>query len=164
VLYPARVWPHKNHARLVDAMRLVRRTHPGMRLVLTGGGTELLPDLPDWVEARGNVPGSELPRLYATAACLAFPSLYEGFGQPPLEAMAAGCPVAAGAAGSLPEVCGDAAVMFDPEDVEAIAHGIEQALTDRDALVARGHERVRRFTWQRCAEATVAAYRSVQRG
>jgi glycosyltransferase involved in cell wall biosynthesis len=82
VLYPARAWPHKNHARLIEAVALVRRQRPTLRLVLTGGGAEALGALPEWVEDRGQVPGEELRSLYARAACLAFPSLYEGFGMP----------------------------------------------------------------------------------
>src|SRR5690606_39009263 len=102
VLYPARGWKHKNHARLIEAMRLVRAERPDMRLVLTGGGLDSLGELPDWVEVRGLVSGDELRELYRSAAVLAFPSLYEGFGLPPLEAMASGCPVAATDAGSVP--------------------------------------------------------------
>lgn len=161
VLYPARGWPHKNHDRLVAAMELVRRTRPGMRLVLTGGGLDALGDLPDWVERRGLVSVPELRRLYQEAACLAFPSLYEGFGLPPLEAMASGCPVAAARSGSLPEICGSAAAMFDPEDPTAIAAGIETALTDAGSLVARGLEQVKLFTWSRCADVHARVYQEV---
>ena len=94
-------------------MELVRRVHPGMRLVLTGGALKGLMDLPDWVDVRGLVSRTELTSLYQRAAVLAFPSLYEGFGLPLLEAMACGCPVAASDAGSLPEIVGDAAALFD---------------------------------------------------
>ena len=105
-------------------MELVRRDAPALRLVLTGGGLESLGDLPSWVDNRGLVSREELLSLYQRAACLAFPSRYEGFGLPPLEAMASGCPVAAAAAGSLPEVCGDAATMFDPDDAADMAQAI----------------------------------------
>ncbi|MEO6058121.1 MAG: glycosyltransferase family 1 protein, partial [Gemmatimonadales bacterium] len=84
VLYPARGWAHKNHARLIEAMAIVRREFPGIRLVLTGGALDTLGDLPDWVDRRGLVPTAELHELYRSAAALAFPSLYEGFGLPPL--------------------------------------------------------------------------------
>ena len=161
VLYPARGWKHKNHARLVEAMTTVRQTRPDMRLVLTGGGLESLGDLPDWVDRRGLVSGEELRELYRQAAVLAFPSLYEGFGLPPLEAMASGCPVAASAVGSVPEVCGDAAVLFDPESPDAIAAGILSALAQADELTDRGLRQVRKFTWERCRDVHVDVYRDV---
>ena len=102
VFYPARAWPHKNHARLFEAMRLLRADGHDLRLVLTGGDLEKLGPLPDFVEWRGHVGTEELAEIYRRAAVLAFPSLYEGFGFPPLEAMASGCPVAAADSGSLP--------------------------------------------------------------
>lgn len=158
--YPARAWPHKNHDRLVEAVRLVREVEPAMRLVLTGGGTEVLRarGYPDWVEIRGLVPYDEVLRLYRTAACLVFPSLYEGFGLPPLEAMASGCPVAASQAGPLPEVCGDAAVLFDPEDPVAIAQAVVEALSRSADLADAGARQVERFGWDVCVDRHVAAY------
>lgn len=161
VLYPARGWKHKNHARLLEAMAAVRVVRPGMRLVLTGGGLESLGEIPDWVDVRGLVSGGELRELYRQAAVLAFPSLYEGFGLPPLEAMASGCPVAASAAGSIPEVCGDAAVLFDPEDPESIAAGILEALARSEELTRLGFEQVRLFTWERCRDVHVDVYRGL---
>jgi glycosyltransferase involved in cell wall biosynthesis len=142
-------------------MRLVRAERPELRLVLTGGGLDSLGELPDWVEVRGLVSGDELRELYRSAAVLAFPSLYEGFGLPPLEAMASGCPVAATDAGSVPEVCGDAAVLFDAEDPSAIASGILDALRRADELTRRGLEQVRAFTWERCRDVHLDVYRSV---
>lgn len=162
VLYPARGWPHKNHARLVEAMTILRRQYPGMRLVLTGGGLESLGELPEWVDRRGVVSEKELRRLYRSAAALAFPSLYEGFGLPPLEAMASGCPAAVSRRGALPGVCGDAAVLFDPLDAEAIADGIARAVEDDGSLVSRGLARAAGFTWQGCLDAHVDAYRLAQ--
>jgi glycosyltransferase involved in cell wall biosynthesis len=153
VLYPARGWPHKNHARLIDAMRLVREEVPGLRLVLTGGALDTIgDDLPEWVDRRGLVPRAELLSLYQRASCLVFPSRYEGFGLPPLEAMASGCPVAAASAGSLPEICGDAAVMFDPDDVRAIARAVLDARARGPELAVRGLEHCRTFTWSACAD------------
>ncbi|MEO7123863.1 MAG: glycosyltransferase family 1 protein, partial [Lacisediminihabitans sp.] len=134
VLYPARGWAHKNHARLVEAMRIVRKSIPDIRLVLTGGGLDTLGNLPEWVDRKGLVSTSELRELYRSAAVLAFPSLYEGFGLPPLEAMASGCPAAVADAGSIPEVCGDAAVLFDPLDPDSIAHGICAAIERGEEL------------------------------
>lgn len=161
VLYPARGWKHKNHPRLISAMQSVRAVHPGMRLVLTGGGLDALGELPDWVERKGLVEIEELHDLYRRAAVLAFPSLYEGFGLPPLEAMASGCPVAASDAGSIPEVCGDAAVLFDAQDPESIAQGILSAISASSDLSRRGLEQARHFTWERCRDVHVMAYRDL---
>ena len=161
VLYPARGWPHKNHARLIEAMAIVRARVPGLRLVLTGGGLDGLGALPDWVDRKGLVSYDELKVLYRSAAVLAFPSLYEGFGLPPLEAMASGCPVAASNAGSIPEVCGDAAVLFDALEVESIASGILEAIDRRVELASEGARKVQDFTWERCRDVHLAVYRSV---
>jgi glycosyltransferase involved in cell wall biosynthesis len=158
VLYPARGWAHKNHRRLIEAMRIVRSDMPDIRLVLTGGALDALGEVPDWVERKGLVSLEELHRLYRSAAVLAFPSLYEGFGLPPLEAMASGCPTAVANTGSLPEVCGDAAVMFDPLDPAAIADGIISAIGRRAELSALGIEQASKFTWEACASEHVAAY------
>jgi glycosyltransferase involved in cell wall biosynthesis len=150
LLYPANGWPHKNHERLLEAFALVRRERPELRLVLTGSGLERLPQ-GDGVEMRGHVPGDELVRLFQTAQALVFPSLYEGFGLPPLEAMACGCPVAASRAGALPEVLGDAARFFDPTDADEIAGAIVDVLADDGRLAERGLARARAFTWDECA-------------
>jgi glycosyltransferase involved in cell wall biosynthesis len=158
VLYPANRWPHKNHARLLAAFALVRDERPDLRLVLTGTRHERIP-LPVGVESRGHVPADVLVDLYRTAACLVFPSLYEGFGLPPLEAMACGCPVAVSNITSLPEVCGDAAEYFDPFSSEDIAAAIVRALDGR--LVDRGLARAAAFTWDACARAHDAAYRDL---
>ena len=96
--------------------------------------------------------------LYRRAACLVYPSLYEGLGTPPLEAMASGCPVAAANAGAIPEVCGDAAVLFDPTDVDAIAAGILQADERREELSERGLVRAAGFTWDETARQHEAVY------
>jgi glycosyltransferase involved in cell wall biosynthesis len=156
LLYPARPWPHKNHARLYEAFELLRRARPDLRLVLTGHGD--FGRVPDGVDVRGLVSRSELVELYRRAGTLVFPSLYEGFGQPPLEAMACGCPVAAAEAGSLPEVCGDSARLFDPHDPAAIAAAIDEVLAEPAEWSRRGLAHAQRFTWDRAAEAHEAAY------
>ena len=159
LLYPANPWPHKNHARLFEALALLRRDRPELRLVLTGTGH--VGDLPGGVENRGRVPPDGLVRLYRTAAALVFPSLYEGFGLPPLEAMACGCPVACSNATSLPEVCGDAAEYFDPTSPEDMARAMSAVLADPAPLVERGLARAREFGWERCAREHEAIYRSL---
>jgi glycosyltransferase involved in cell wall biosynthesis len=161
VLYPARPWPHKNHARLFQAIAALRETRPQLRLVLTGGGLERLEPLPDGVENLGPVPAAQLASLYRRAACLVFPSLYEGFGLPPLEAMACGCPVAASSAGAIPEICADAAVLFDPTDVDAMAAAMLEADGRRDELRELGLARAARYTWDETARLHEDVYREV---
>jgi glycosyltransferase involved in cell wall biosynthesis len=110
----------------------------------------------DWVSE------ADLEGLYREATCFVLPSLIEGFGLPVLEAMARDLPVACSSRPSLPEVVGDAALLFDPEDQAAVSAAVRRLLTDdalRSDLVARGRERVRLFTWERTAEATLASYR-----
>jgi len=159
VLYPARPWPHKNHARLYDAFTLLRRERSDLRLVLTGEGD--FGRLPPGVEARGRVSADALVDLYCGAAAVVFPSLYEGFGMPVVEAMACGCPVACSNAASLPEVVGDAARLFDPTDAEAIAGATNDVLRDPAPWIARGLERAQLFTWESNARAHDAVYREL---
>jgi glycosyltransferase involved in cell wall biosynthesis len=156
LLYPARRWPHKNHERLFEAFALLRRERPELRLVLTGGGD--FSGVPEGVEARGHVARSELVSLMQRASALVFPSLYEGFGLPPLEAMACGCPVASSNAAALPEVVGDAARLFDPHVPSAIAAAVREVLDDPQPWVERGLARAARFSWDETARATDAVY------
>jgi glycosyltransferase involved in cell wall biosynthesis len=157
LLYPANRWPHKNHGRLFTAFALVRRDRPDLRLVLTGQGHDQAP-LPRGVESRGHVSTDELVELYRSAAALVYPSLYEGFGIPLLEAMACGCPVASSNAGPLPEVGGDAARYFDPLSVEEMAAAIEDVL---ERPPPGGRERALLFTWEECARRHDAVYREL---
>ncbi len=156
LFYPAESWPHKNHARLFQAFARLRAARPGLELVVTGTGFR---DLPPGVRTVGRVGWDELPPLYRRAGALVFPSLYEGFGLPPLEAMASGCPVACSTAGSLPEVCEDAVVYFDPTSVDEMVAAVERALEGE--LVQRGLERAAGFTWERCARGHDAVYREL---
>jgi glycosyltransferase involved in cell wall biosynthesis len=156
VLYPANWWPHKNHELLLEAFALVRPTRPELRLVLTGAGHPS--NLPEGVASLGRIGDDHLADLYRTAAALVFPSLYEGFGLPPLEAMACGCPAAVSRAGALPEVCGDAAVYFDPTSVEDIARGIDEVL---EHPPDGGIEQAARFTWEEFAHRHDAVYREL---
>ena len=161
LLYPANRWPHKNHERLFEAFRQVRQARPELRLVLTGTGLEKLGRVPTGVGVRGRVGRDELARLYRTAAALVFPSLYEGFGQPALEAMASGTPVACSRTGSLPEVCGNAAVYFDPLSTEEIAEAILTVLDRPERLIERGLARAARFTWDETARRHDDVYRAL---
>jgi glycosyltransferase involved in cell wall biosynthesis len=161
--------PHKNLGRLISAVAAMAPERRPV-LVIPGYPTphELeLRDLatrlgvaddvvfPAWVDA------ATMEGLYALATAVVFPSLYEGFGLPVLEAMGRGVPVATSDRSSLPEVAGDAALLFDPTDVDAIRAAIERLLGDpgeRERLAAAGRERAARFTWERTAELTAAAY------
>jgi len=160
LLYPARPWPHKNHSRLFDAFAVLRDRHPALRLVLTGTGHEGL-SLPAGVEALGDVPLAGRIELYRRAALVVFPSLYEGFGLPPIEAMACACPVASSTAGSLREVCGDAARLFDPHSVEEIVTAVEDVLAAPDEWGRRGPPRASAFTWDATARAHDWIYREL---
>jgi glycosyltransferase involved in cell wall biosynthesis len=157
LIYPALGWPHKNHARLFEAFGILRQRRPGVELVLTSYEGSV----PDGVRSLGRVPRRELVELYRTAAALVFPSLYEGFGQPPLEAMACGCPVACSNAASLPEVVGDAARLFDPASVEEMVAALEEVLDDPATWRSRGLERAKEFTWERTARAHDEVYAEV---
>jgi glycosyltransferase involved in cell wall biosynthesis len=124
---------------------------------------ERLGVLPSVVEL-GAVGDADLPAVYAAVDLLLFPSLYEGFGWPPLEAMASGTPVVCSRAGSLDEIVGDAALTADPEDVDTLAQHAAAVLTEgetRARLIARGLERAGRFNWDRTATEVLGVYRTV---
>ena len=166
-LFVGGIQPRKDPLTAIEALALV---DGDLRLVLVGdekrGGDEVRAavrrlGLEPRVEFAGYVEHDGLAALYRGAACLVFPSRYEGFGLPVLEAMASGTPVVATTAGAVPEVAGDAAVLVEPGDPEALAVGIRHALGDRDRLVAAGLERVRRFTWAETARLTLAVYREL---
>jgi len=153
VLAVATLEPRKNLSRVVEAASAL-----GVELRVVGargwGGI----DVPGWV---GEVPDSELAALYRGARCVVYPSLYEGFGIPVLEAMACGAPVVTSRGTAMEEVAGGAAILVDPRDVESIAGGIEQALSQRDAFVPLGLERAREFTWERAADSVVELWREL---
>ena len=155
LLYPAQRWPHKNHARLFEALAPLPRA--AGRLVLTGYEATV----PEGVESLGHVSQDELVSLYRRAACLVFPSLYEGFGLPVVEAMACGCPVACSNAASLPEVCGDAARLFDPADAGRNRRRGRDVLAAPDEWAREGLARAAGFTWDACASAHDEVYREL---
>jgi glycosyltransferase involved in cell wall biosynthesis len=150
--------PRKNLGTLVDAYR--RLDSGGLSLAVAGAagwGEQPALDLPGVVRL-GYTRPDELPGLYRGASVFVFPSRFEGFGMPVLEAMACGVPCVVSAHPSLDEVCGEAAVRVDPEDPEAIARGIGDALARRDELVPSGLAHARRFTWRGCGEAHLRAW------
>jgi glycosyltransferase involved in cell wall biosynthesis len=147
--------PRKNLERLVDA---VRRTDKELRVVGARGWGKVKVE-GNGVSWLGEVTDAELARLYRGASCVAYPSLYEGFGIPVLEAMACGAPVVTTRGTAMEEVADGAAVLVDARDADEIAAGIERAELERDQLVARGLERARAFRWDAVADATVRVYR-----
>jgi glycosyltransferase involved in cell wall biosynthesis len=154
VLAVGTVEPRKNLARVIEA---TRRAGVELRIVGDPGWGDV-PVAGDHVRRLGFVPDEELASLYRGARCLVFPSIYEGFGIPAAEAMACGTPVVTTRASAMAEVVGEAGVLVDPYDAGSIAAGIEEADRRREALIPLGLERARRYTWDRAAEAAVAAY------
>lgn len=172
-IYVARLeHPGKNHLRLLKAFASVCAAAPtsAFRLVLAGADWHGAPEIHDAIAASpvrdrihcaGFVPDDDLPAWYSGARALVFPSLFEGFGLPPLEAMACGCPVLCSDRGSLLEVTGGAAGIFNPEDPSAIATSMTDLLTSsgqRDSLIQAGFRRAAQFRWECCAKETVALY------
>jgi glycosyltransferase involved in cell wall biosynthesis len=162
---------YKNIAGVLHVLAGLRRGGLDVRLVRVGrpldGADAALAErlqVGQQIIELGALDDAEMPALYNAVDLLLFPSLYEGFGWPPLEAMASGTPVVCSRAGSLDEVVGDAALTADAEDAEALTWHAAAALTDRPlrtALIARGLDRARAFSWDRAAEQTISVYRSV---
>ncbi len=169
--------PRKNLRRLIEAFLFLKREHAiPHQLRIVGQPAWLYDEVfesvrregaEDQVTFTGYLSDGELVETYQQAETMVYPSLYEGFGFPPLEAMACGCPVVCSKAGSLPEVAGDAAVMVNPESVTSIAQGILQVLNDpacKIDLQRKGLEQAKRFTWKLCAEETLKLYRAEIQG
>jgi glycosyltransferase involved in cell wall biosynthesis len=174
LLYPAQTWPHKNHVRLLEALALLRdRDGITVSLVCPGRRNSNFPEierriralrLDDQVCFPGFVGPDELRALFVLADGLVFPSLFEGFGMPVCEAFECGLPVASSTATGLPEVVGDAGLLFDPENVDAIAGSIRALWQERDLrerLIRRGHERAKLFSIDRAARIYRAHYRRI---
>ncbi len=173
LLYLGGINARKNIAQLFTAYARIRKRHPDLLLVV-GGKRQWRTgeidaafrrlDLASHVHFTGYVADADLPALYSAAELFVFPSLYEGFGLPPLEAMACGTPVVTSNVSSLPEAVGDAALTVDPYDVGELVLAIDRLLTDemlRADLRRRGMERASRFTWARTARETLAIYEQV---
>ena len=168
-LFVGNLTPRKNLLRVIQAFVLLRKDEPGLTLKIVGpkfwGSDEIsaLARETPGVELTGFVSEAELDRLYRGARALVFPSLYEGFGLPALEAMARGCPVIGSNVSSLPEVIGDAGLQVDPHSVEAIAGAMRQLQVPelRATLRARGLLRAGAYSWRTTAEQTLAVYQTV---
>ena len=179
VLYAGNIKPQKNLTRLIEAFAVAKSEladYPEfehLKLLVIGDELTKHPDLRrtvvrirvrEDVRFLGFVPYPVLRVFYARARAFLFPSLYEGFGLPPLEAMAHGTPVVTSNVSSLPEVLGQAALLVNPENVFEIARGIRQVLTDaalRQQLVERGYEQLRKYSWERSAQQVLQVYRFV---
>ena len=179
LLYAGNIRPQKNIPRLVEAFAVVRSelaSHPeyaDLRLIIIGDQIARNPAVRHSVISSrvencarflGFVPFDTLRIFYECAAAFVFPSLYEGFGLPPLEAMASGTPVVTSNISSLPEAVGDAAVLVNPENVFDIARGIREVLLNKDlraCLVAKGKEQAARFSWERTAREVIEIYQEV---
>jgi glycosyltransferase involved in cell wall biosynthesis len=170
-------YPHKNLEKLIDAFKDLRKKNPGIQLVLVGKEDYFYKRIKDrassdglWnEESRDNaiifpdyVPDEKLEVLYKQSIAYVFPSLYEGFGLPPLEAMAKGCPVVSSWAASMPEILGDAALYFDPEKRGDIKNKMETVRRDgelRKKMIRKGYEQAKKYSWWECARETLEVYR-----
>jgi glycosyltransferase involved in cell wall biosynthesis len=173
ILHVGTIQPRKNLTTLLEAFAALHARHPDVGLVIAGANGWLFEGfferlrrsgLEDRVTLTGQIPDEDLPGLYRSAEIFAYPSVYEGFGLPPLEAMACGVPVVCSNASSLPEVVGDAGILLDPLDVGGWVAALDGLLGDaqlRADLAARGPARARRFTWDAAAKQTLEVYRSV---
>jgi glycosyltransferase involved in cell wall biosynthesis len=173
ILCVGTIEPRKNLPTLLEAYAAVRAQHPDVGLVIAGGKGWLYEGffrrlrslgLERLVTVTGQVPDDDLPALLNAAEVFAYPSVYEGFGLPPLEAMACGVPVLCSNTSSLPEVVGDAGLQLPPHDVRAWVEALSRVLDDahlRETLRARGLARARLFTWDATARKTLDVYRSV---
>ena len=175
ILYTGRICAMKNITALIRAFRCIR-DFVNHHLVIVGDGRNYIKDeiragrLPadmltdERIVIKGHVENGEMERLYRGASLFVFPSLYEGFGLPPLEAMANGCPVVASYAASLPEVCGSAAYYVNPQDIPALAEGMYNVLTNQTLqreLIRKGYARVRHFSWDVSARAHLEIIRKL---
>jgi glycosyltransferase involved in cell wall biosynthesis len=170
-IYPAITYPHKNHLVLIDAFAKVLKTHPETTLVLTGakGSMEVRMrsaiqglGIGDRVKRLGYIPSDDLDALYHEAVAMTFPSRFEGFGAPVLEAMARGCPVIAAEATALPEVVEEHGYLVSPDNSDHWAQAMAEVLDDtelRNRFAKSGLERAREFTWTRSADILEEAYR-----
>lgn len=176
ILYVGSLEPRKNIKLLVESYVKLRKQFPAIKtkLVLIGGENPLFAEFTlgtmeykEDITLLGFVDEENLRSYYRNAKLVAYPSLYEGFGFPPLEAMASGTPVVTSTSSSLPEVVGDAALTVDATDATQLMDAMHQLLTDqklRESLIRKGYERVRKFTWTRVARKILAIYHQVYYG
>ena len=171
LLYVGNAYPHKNLERLVLVFREISKKHPHLYLVLVGKEDYFYKCLKNFVSKNfvkrvifaDFIPDGDLGIVYSEALLYVFPSLCEGFGLPPLEAMAKNIPVASSNASCLPEILGEAAIYFDPEGMAEIAEMIEKALSDaglRKKLIESGKQQIRKYSWEKMAKQTLEVYKN----
>jgi len=169
--YPAATWPHKNHKKLLSALKLLRDMYNfDGELLLSGlsmqANNEIMREiqrlsLSSAVRTLGYIPSDDLPYIYNLARLIVFPSLFEGFGLPLIEAMACGCPVVCSNATSIPEIVGDSALMFDPFSEKDMADKLWRVWSNKDeaeALKARGFIRIKKYSWEQTARKTTSVF------
>lgn len=165
ILFIGASYPHKNLKKAIEAFLSLREEYPNLKFVIAGGQKVYRDGVIDSFKEKGialnnieiidYVSFTDLPKIYSGAVALLYPSMYEGFGIPPIEAMACGCPVVVSNTSSLPEVCGNAAVYIDPQDIASIKNGMKKVLDDknyRKSLVHLGFENIKRFRWEKSAK------------
>lgn len=174
ILYVGGIFPSKNFSGLVKAFYNLKKEGP-YNLVVVGSKRwkfekdfKLISklDLDDDIHFTGRVPQMDLPAFYNLAEMFVFPSLYEGFGIPILEAMACGCPVIASKTGALPEIAGNAAAFIDPYDIDEMSATMHKVLADEDFrqdLIEKGYKQVKKFSWEKCAKEIIEAFRELER-
>ena len=176
ILYVGSERPRKNLGRLFAAFAKLKPEFPELKLLKIGAAgrsKEYRRDTIKQIADSGisqdiifvdRASETDLAHYYSSAALLAYPSLYEGFGLPPLEAMACGCPVVTSNISGLPEVVGNAGIIIDPYDIDSLAQAMKQVLTDnkkREEMVAKGLTQARKFSWERAAQETLKVYKKV---
>ncbi|MEK7097376.1 MAG: glycosyltransferase family 1 protein [Patescibacteria group bacterium] len=167
-LYVGNAYPHKNLEGLVEVFNRINKERHDLKLIFVGKEDYFYKRIKDSAQDNKNiifagyVPDNELKEYYKKAVAYVFPSFYEGFGLPPLEAMAYGCPVASSDKASMPEILGDAALFFNPEDKNDFENKLNLILEDenlRNELIWKGYDRVKKYSWIDCVEKTLAIYR-----
>ncbi len=174
IFYPANSWPHKNHINLLKAYSILKEKYQTkLKLVFTGDGKQQKKEIDDYISQNnlsediiylGYLPQEEMPYIFANATVLAFPSVFEGFGIPLVEAMKAKVAVACSECGSIPEVAGDAALYFDaynPEDIAEKIYQLESSPQLREELIQKGSVVAQKYSWKKCAEDTVTYLRKI---
>lgn len=173
IMYIGSAFPHKNLERLVSAFCLLKEHHPKLQLILIGKREYYSEKLEKWAQNQdcpkdiiftGFIPDRELKWYYQHALAYVFPSLNEGFGLPGLEAMVHGCPVVSSNASCLPEVYGNAAHYFDPEDIHEMAQKIDEVISNeelRKKLIEKGHKNTQRFSWEAFAQRHIDIFNKI---